>query len=150
MVLGDHVEVLRQGTVGDEACTFLYADHMPRAIEVRGQQARIRTSCRFRVPREDLELVSLTPVALIRTKSRNRRTTGRLFQEFGSRFQICLKVRNESSVPACRSRAVGCAKHPPSPCHHPDSRQKRRQREPAWEVDWAEASERTVSIRDRG
>ena len=30
MVLGDHVEVLRQGTVGDEACTLLYADHTPR------------------------------------------------------------------------------------------------------------------------
>ena len=31
MVLGDHVEVLRQRTVGDETCTLLNADHMPRA-----------------------------------------------------------------------------------------------------------------------
>ena len=59
MVLGDHVEVL-QGTVGDEASTLLYVDHMPRPIEVRGQQARIQTSCRSRVPGEDLELVSQT------------------------------------------------------------------------------------------
>ena len=53
MVQGDHVEVLRQGTVGvgDKACTFLYADHMPWTTEVRGQQARIRTSCRSSVPR---------------------------------------------------------------------------------------------------
>ena len=34
VVQGDHVEILRQGTVGDETCTFLHADHMPRAIEV--------------------------------------------------------------------------------------------------------------------
>ena len=54
MVLGGHVEVLRQGTVGDEASTLLYVDHMPRPIEVRGQQARIQTSCRSRVPGEEL------------------------------------------------------------------------------------------------
>ena len=28
------VEALRQRAVGDEACTFLYTDHVPRAIEV--------------------------------------------------------------------------------------------------------------------
>ena len=32
MVLGDHVEVLGQGTVGHEARPLLYADHMPRDI----------------------------------------------------------------------------------------------------------------------
>ena len=37
-VLGDHVEDLRQGTVGDKACTLLYADHMPRAIKVSSQK----------------------------------------------------------------------------------------------------------------
>ena len=31
MVLGDNVEVLLQGNVGDKARTLLYADHMPRA-----------------------------------------------------------------------------------------------------------------------
>ena len=36
MVLGDNVEVLRQGTVSNKACTFLHSDHMPRAIEVCG------------------------------------------------------------------------------------------------------------------
>ena len=42
MVLGDHMEVLRQGTVGDEARPLLYADHMPRAIKVRSQKTRIK------------------------------------------------------------------------------------------------------------
>ena len=54
MVLGEHVEVLRQGTVGDEAGTLLYVDHMLRSIEVRGQQARIQTSFTSRVPGEEL------------------------------------------------------------------------------------------------
>ena len=84
MVLGDHVEVLRQGTVGYEARPFLYADHVPRAIKVRSQQARIRTSYRSRIPGEDLKLVSLTSAALIRMKSRARRPKGRLIQELGA------------------------------------------------------------------
>ena len=42
MVLGDHVQDLRQGTVGDKACTLQYA--------VSSQKARTRTSCRSRVP----------------------------------------------------------------------------------------------------
>ena len=54
MVLGGHVEVLRQGTVGDKASTLLYVDHMPRHIEVRGQQARMQTSCKSRVTGEEL------------------------------------------------------------------------------------------------
>ena len=66
MVLCDRVVVLRRGTVGDKACTLLYLDHMPRAIVVRGQQARIETWCRSRVPEEDLQLVSQSPVALSR------------------------------------------------------------------------------------
>ena len=37
MVLSDHVEVLRQGTVSDEARPLLCADHMPRSIKVRKQ-----------------------------------------------------------------------------------------------------------------
>ena len=54
-VLGDQVEVLRQGTVSDKAelsCT----NHMPRAVEVRGQQAGIRTTCGSWVPGQDLQL----------------------------------------------------------------------------------------------
>ena len=38
-----------RGTVSDETRPFLYANHMPRAIEVRSQQARIRTSCGSRI-----------------------------------------------------------------------------------------------------
>ena len=50
MVLENHVEVLGQGSVSDKACTFSYADHMPRTMKMRNQQARVRTSCRPRVP----------------------------------------------------------------------------------------------------
>ena len=39
---------------GGETRPFLLADHMPRAVEVRSQLTRIRTSCRSRIPREDL------------------------------------------------------------------------------------------------
>ena len=57
MVLGDPVEVLRQGTVGDKACTFLNADDVPRAGEVARQHGLVRSPRRARVPREDLQLV---------------------------------------------------------------------------------------------
>ena len=56
--------------VGDEACTLLYAGHMPRATEVRGQRARVRPSYRGRIPGEDLKLVCLTPIPLIPTGRR--------------------------------------------------------------------------------
>ena len=75
MVLDDHVEVLRQRTVGDETCTLLHADHMPRAIEVRSQRARVRRSCRARIPGEDLKLECLTPIPLILAEGGSRRTT---------------------------------------------------------------------------
>ena len=35
------------------------------------------------------------------------RATGRLFQELGSRLPICVKVRNESRVPACKTGLLG-------------------------------------------
>ena len=90
MVLVDHVEVLRQGTVGDQARHFLYANHMSRAIEVRSQQAWIRTS---------LEFVCRTSAALVRLKSGARRPTGRQIQKLGSRLTVSAKVRNESGAP---------------------------------------------------
>ena len=98
IVLGDHVEVLRQGTFGDEARPLLYANPMPRAIEVRSQQAWIRTSCASRVPREVLEFVSRTSAALVRLKS--RRLAGRLIQKLRSRLTGIIQVRNESGAPA--------------------------------------------------
>ena len=45
---GDHVEVLREGTVGGKARTLLAANHMPRAVEVAGQYARVRSPRRAR------------------------------------------------------------------------------------------------------
>ena len=39
MVLRDHLEVLRQRPV---ACPFLHANHMPRAVELTCQRARVR------------------------------------------------------------------------------------------------------------
>ena len=100
MVLGDHVEVLRQGTVGDQARPLLYVNHIPRAIEVRSQQAWIRTSCGSRVPREVLEFVCRTSAALVRLKSGARRPAGRLIKKLGSRRTVSVKVRNGSGAPA--------------------------------------------------
>ena len=65
MVLGDHVEVLCQGTVSDETRPFLYANHMPRPAEVACRRAWVRSPRRARVPRQDLQLVGLTSAALI-------------------------------------------------------------------------------------
>ena len=42
MMLGDHEEVLFEGTVGDEARPLLYANHMPRAVMVICQSTLIR------------------------------------------------------------------------------------------------------------
>ena len=99
MVLDDHMEVLRKGSVSDEPRPCMYADNMPRAIEVRSQQAQIRTSRRSRIPGKDLKLVGLTSAALNYMKGRTRRSTGRLIQELGSGFTNSEKVRNESGVP---------------------------------------------------
>ena len=149
MVLGDHVEDLRQGTVVDKACTLLYADHMPRAIKVRSQKARIRTSCRSRVPGEDLELVGLSPAALIRTKTRTRRKTIRLFQEFGSQFPISVKVRNESGMSACRTRQLGAPGVAPVTVIFSETRETVVNTKTQRAVDWVEASKRAVGIPGR-
>ena len=60
-VLGDHVEVLRLRRVSDEGFPFMHANHMPRAVEVTCQCARVRPplagprfqdkSCNFSVGR---------------------------------------------------------------------------------------------------
>ena len=76
MVLGGDVDVLRKGTAGDEACTFLSTDYVPWPVEVICQGTRIRATCRSRVPGEDLERVNQSSAALIRTKSSTRRATG--------------------------------------------------------------------------
>ena len=82
VVLGDHVEVLRQGTVGDETCPFLHADCVPWTIEVACQRTRVRSPRWARVPGEDLQFFSRPPVGLIGTKGRPNRTTRRAFLEF--------------------------------------------------------------------
>ena len=74
-VLGGDVEVLRKGTIGDEACTFLNTNNVPQSVEVIRHGTRIRATRRSRVPGEDLGLVSLSPAAQVRTKSRTRRAT---------------------------------------------------------------------------
>ena len=98
MVLGDHVEVSRQGTVSDKARTLLNADHMPRDIEVRSQHARVRPSCRARIPGEDLKLVCLTSIPLIWAEGGSNRSTRGLLQEFRCWLPISTKVRNEGVV----------------------------------------------------
>ena len=115
MVLGDHEEVHRQRTVRDEACTLLDADHMPRAIKVRSQHARVRSSCRARAPRQDLQLFSLASIALIPAESGTRRSTRGLIQEFRCWLPISVKVRKESGVPACRARLLDAPSIHPIP-----------------------------------
>ena len=97
-------------------------------------------------------LVCLTPVTLIRAESRPTRTTRRLIQEFGSRFlDQRTKVKNENGVPACPARLVGCAKTSIQSLSSLAITSKSVvNAKPQWAVDWAEASERTVSIRDGG
>ena len=143
---GDHVEVLREGTVGGKARTLLDANHMPRAVEVAGQYARVRSPRRARVPGEDLELVSLTLAALICMKSRTRRPTGRLIHGIGSRFTICEMVRNESGVPACRAGLLGAPGVTPVPIIFAVGRKSLINAEPQRAVDWAKASKRAVGI----
>ena len=134
-------------TKPEPSCTQITC-HGP--IEVRSQQARIRTSRRSRILIEDLELVILTPVALIRMKSRTRRTRERLIQEFGSRFTICVKVRNGSGVPACQAGLLDEPSIHPVPVVLAIAKKSVVDAKLQRAVDCAEASERTVSIRDWG
>ena len=76
MVLGGHVEVLCEGTVGDKACTFWYTDDVPRAVMVACQRVRVRSPRWARIPGEDLELVCRTPAALVQTEERGQETGG--------------------------------------------------------------------------
>ena len=46
VMLGDHVKVLRQGTIGDGASSLLHGNSMPRPIEMTCQPARVVTSRR--------------------------------------------------------------------------------------------------------
>ena len=57
MMLDDHVEVLLQGTVGDEARHLLYANHMPWAAEVICQSTLVRSPHWTGVPRQNLQFV---------------------------------------------------------------------------------------------
>ena len=47
MMLGDHEEVLRQGPVGDKACSILHAYHVPRAVRVTSQRVRALAEPKF-------------------------------------------------------------------------------------------------------
>ena len=69
-VLGDDVEEFhRQGaTMPDPSCTQITCHGTSRC---EASMLRFRSSCRSRIPVEDLELVSQSPTAIIRTKSRS-------------------------------------------------------------------------------
>ena len=41
VVLGDHVEILRQRTISDNTCSFLHANDVPRAVEVTSQRQEL-------------------------------------------------------------------------------------------------------------
>ena len=53
VMLGDHVKVLRQGTIGDQASLLLHANNVPRTVQMTCQSARVRTSRWTWVTRED-------------------------------------------------------------------------------------------------
>ena len=95
MVLGDHVEVLRQGTVGDEACTFLNADDVPRAVKVACQRVRVRSPRGARVPGDDLQLVCWTPSVLVGLQGGAGGPAGRTIQTLGSRLTVIVKVKHD-------------------------------------------------------
>ena len=100
MVLGDHVEVLLQGAVRDEARPLLHANHMPWASEVRSKQTRIRTTRGSWVPRQDLQLVGRAPVGQVGPQGRAGRPAGQTIQELGSRLAVVVQVGNEGGTPA--------------------------------------------------
>ena len=100
MVLGDHVEVLRQRTVSDKAepsCTQITCHG---AVEVRGQQAGTRTRCGTWVPRQDLQLVCRAPIGLVGPQGRPGRPAGQAVQELGSRLAVVEKMRSEGGTSA--------------------------------------------------
>ena len=91
VVLDDHVEVLTQGTVGDEARQLLFANHMPWAVEVRCKQTPIRTTCWSCVPRQDLQLVNGSHVGLVGLQRQARETGGTNGPELGSGLAVVEK-----------------------------------------------------------
>ena len=146
MVLRDHVE---EGTVSDEARPIWHADHMPRAIKVRSQHARNQEHVQVHDSRRGSEACqSDANCDDLNESAGPRKPTGRLFQEFGSRFSISEKLRNESDVPACRAGLFCTPCVIPVPVFFAAGSKSLVNAEPHWAVDWAEASERTVGVRD--
>ena len=60
MMLGNHVEVLRQGVVDDTSRSFLHADNVPWTVQVARHCTRVTASYGSRVPRENLEHLRLS------------------------------------------------------------------------------------------
>ena len=116
MELGDHVEVLRQGTVADKACTLLCADHMPRAVEVLCQSTLIRSPRWTRVPRQNLQFVGQTPIGLVGLQGRTGRTARRAVQELGTGLALVQQVRSDGWHVCLTSMAGENAKRLASPC----------------------------------
>ena len=149
MVLGDHVEVHRQGTLSDTACTFLYEDDVPRTVKVARQRIRIRSPHRARVPREDLELFCRTPAVLVGLQGGPGRRAGRTIQKLGSQLAVVVQVRNESGASACGTWLVRAPCAAPVPVIFAARRKGFINAEPQRAVDRAEASKRAIGIGGR-
>ena len=124
MVLGDHVDVLRQGTVSDENRPFLYANHMPRAIEVRSQRARnlVQVQGSKRGSGAGQSDASCADQDEEQAHQNDEET------DPGIREPVPDLRKGEKWQHACLpSRTDGYAMRPSGPCHICGSKQKRRQ-----------------------
>ena len=130
---------------------------MPRAVEVIGQRARVRPSCRARVPRQELQLIRRPPFPSIGTKRRGRRGTdahksliSARLREFRCWFLISVKVGNESGAPARWPRTLHTPSIDPVAVVFSVKRENVVHTRPQRALDGAETSKHTVTIRDGG
>ena len=105
MVLGDHVEDLRQGTVSDETKPLLYANHMPKAIEVWRQRPRVRASCKARISRKIMEFVCRSSAALVGLQDPDR--CAREVALIGVLVEENSAMELDGNVEVLRQRVVG-------------------------------------------
>ena len=114
MMLDDHVEVLLQGTVGDEARPLLYENHMPWAAEVRSKQTPDQNHVRVLCSKTRFATCHWVAGWAGRTSRQARETGGTTGPELGSRLAVVEKVRSGECRACSPGRIVGCAKHPPN------------------------------------
>ena len=100
MVLGDHVEVLRQGTLGDKAepsCTQITGQGPLRCEATKlGTEPRAGVGCHDKI----CNLVCRAPIGLVGPQGRPGRPAGQAVQELGSRLAVVEKMSSEGGTSA--------------------------------------------------